>query len=1007
MCSSQDHDIMTTPDESPPREVRSAKPDTLGPKTILRVGAWNVRTMFETSKTAQVISEMKRYHLDILGISECRWTGSGRLTTSDGSLILYSGHEDTHSHGVAIILSREKAKTLIEWEPISERILRARFDSKYCKLTIFQCYAPINDSDTDVKDNWYEQLQAAVSEVPQHDMLLLIGDLNAKVGADNSDLGRVMGPHGCGVMNENGEYLVDFCMSNRLVIGGTIFPHKSIHKLTWTSPDGATTNQIDHIIINGKWRKSLQDVRVYRGADANSDHFLVAATIKLKLRKVIPQSQQRKRLDIPKLKCPHTKAAFALELKNRFSALSGEDGTEKDNVSQKWDTIKKIYCTTAEAVLGFKKRKNKEWLTPKTWELIDERRSLKDKLLNTKSPRLQEQANAAYKSKDKEVKKSARNDKRAFVENMAGEAEQAAARGDMGTVYKITKQLSGSYNNCSTPVKDKNGNTLSTEREQAARWVQHFKEVLNHPDPSEPANPTPPDDVLDIDTNPPTEEEVRSAINAMKNSKASGIDCIHAEMLKADADVATALLTDLFSTIWDKDKIPDDWTKGLIVKLPKKGNLQECDNWRGITLLSVPSKIFCRILLKRVDRAIDPRLRQEQAGFRKGRGCIDQIFTLRNIIEQCLEWNVPLYINFVDFKKAFDSVHRETLWRILLSYGVPPKIITLISMFYSHFECSVILNNTLTEWFPVESGVRQGCILSPILFLVTIDWIMRKTTTDKPRGIQWTLFSQLEDLDFADDLALVSSKHSHLQEKTDRLGNFAAQAGLTVSTSKTQVMFINPKVTAPTTINGKPLESVDDFTYLGSLISKDNGAQKDIKARLGKAQGAFARLRTIWKTKQYSLHTKIRLYNSNVKSVLLYGSECWRVTKTDMCRVESFHNRCLRRICRIFWPNTISNIDLYTETGSRSIVAEIKRRRLRWLGHVLRMDENRIPKIALRWTPPGKRKRGRPKTTWRRTVMDELKEGNITWGQAQHVARDRAEWKKITAALCPSRDKED
>ena len=144
-----------------------------------------------------------------------------------------------------------------------------------------------------------------------------------------------------------------------------------------------------------------------------------------------------------------------------------------------------------------------------------------------------------------------------------------------------------------------------------------------------------------------------------------------------------------------------------------------------------------------------------------------------------------------------------------------------------------------------------------------------------------------------------------------------------------------------------------------------------------------------------------------MKSVLLYGSECWRVTKTDMCRVESFHNRCLRRICRIFWPNTISNIDLYTETGSRSIVAEIKRRRLRWLGHVLRMDENRIPKIALRWTPPGKRKRGRPKTTWRQTVMAELKEGNITWGQAQHVARDRAEWKKITAALCPSRDKED
>ncbi len=443
------------------------------------------------------------------------------------------------------------------------------------------------------------------------------------------------------------------------------------------------------------------------------------------------------------------------------------------------------------------------------------------------------------------------------------------------------------------------------------------------------------------------------------------------------------------------------------MKLPKKGNLQEWDNWRGITLLSIPSKIFCRVLLKRIDQAIDPRLRQEQAGFRKGRGCMDQIFALRNIIEQCLEWNVPLYINFVDFKKAFDSVHRETLWRILLSYGVPPKIITLISMFYSHFECSVILDNTLTEWFPVESGVRQGCILSPILFLLTIDWIMRKTTADKARGIQWTLFSQLEDLDFADDLAILSSKHTHLQEKTDRLGLFAAQTGLTISTTKTQVMYINPRVTAPITNRGKPLEAVDNFTYLGSLISTDNGAQKDIKARLAKAQGAFARLHAIWKSRQYSLHTKIHLYNSNVKSVLLYGSECWRVVTTDIDRVESFHNKCLRKICRIFWPNIISNRDLYTLTGSQSIVGEIKRRRLYYDTHVFRMEESRIPKVALRWTPPGKRKRGRPKTTWRRTVMTELNERELTWAQAQHIARDRTRWRELTEALCPRRDEED
>ncbi|EDO41726.1 predicted protein, partial [Nematostella vectensis] len=109
------------------------------------------------------------------------------------------------------------------------------------------------------------------------------GDLNAKVGTDNTNYERAMGVYGCGTMNNNGGRLADFCLNNDLVNGGTIFPHKNIHKLTWMSPDGRTLNQIDHIIINGKWRRSLLNVRVYRGDDASSDHNLVVTSVKLKL----------------------------------------------------------------------------------------------------------------------------------------------------------------------------------------------------------------------------------------------------------------------------------------------------------------------------------------------------------------------------------------------------------------------------------------------------------------------------------------------------------------------------------------------------------------------------------------------------------------------------------------------------------------------------------------------------------------------------------------------------
>ena len=392
---------------------------------------------------------------------------------------------------------------------------------------------------------------------------------------------------------------------------------------------------------------------------------------------------------------------------------------------------------------GFRKQKVKEWISTETWQKIEERKQSKEKLLSAKSPRLKEQAARLYKEKDKAVKGGARKDKRSYIEDLAREAEQAAARGQMGTVYRITKQLcTRASRNCAT-IKDRNGNVLTSENEQAERWVEHFREVLNQETPHETADPLPAQELLDINLRPPTNEEIVAAIRKIKSGKAPGADGLNAEMLKADIQTSAKELKELFESIWERDYVPKDWCRGLIVKLPKKGDLRNCDNWRGITLLSIPSKVFCRILLGRIDKALNSKLREEQAGFRRGRGCVDQIFALRNIIEQCLEWKTPLYMNFIDFRKAFDSVHRESLWKILAAYGLPAKMISLLRAFYTNFECSVIVdNNTTSEPFPVETGVRQGCILSPILFLVTIDWIMRQTISDKPRGIQWTLFSQ-------------------------------------------------------------------------------------------------------------------------------------------------------------------------------------------------------------------------------------------------------------------------
>jgi len=132
------------------------------------------------------------------------------------------------------------------------------------------------------------------------------------------------------------------------------------------------------------------------------------------------------------------------------------------------------------------------------------------------------------------------------------------------------------------------------------------------------------------------------------------------------------------------------------VTLPEKGNLSDCNNWRGITLLSSPGKAFCNVLLNRLKDKVDRILRQEQAGFRGGRSCSEQIFTLRNIIEQSIEFQSPLLINYIDFKKAFDSIHRETLWNIVRSYGVPEKYINIFKSLYRKSSCCVRTKNCNT-----------------------------------------------------------------------------------------------------------------------------------------------------------------------------------------------------------------------------------------------------------------------------------------------------------------------
>ena len=392
------------------------------------------------------------------------------------------------------------------------------------------------------------------------------------------------------------------------------------------------------------------------------------------------------------------------------------------------------------------------------------------------------------------------------------------------------------------------------------------------------------------------------------------MDKIVAEMLKADVGTSTTILEKIFVKVWDGEEVPEDWKRGLIARVPKKGNLMDCGNWRGITLMAVIAKIMGRIIIKRIKDGTDAKLRNEQAGFRTGRGTIEQIFILKNIIEQSIEWNNNLYVCFVDFEKAFDSVHRETLWKIMRHYGVPEKLITIIKKSYEGSMCAVLDGSETREWFRVVSGVKQGCTMSGFLFLLVIDFVMKRTVEGSSNGIRWSFTKKLDDLDFADDIALISSTMKQCQDKVNKLKKAAQQVGLKINVGKTKTMRFNPRSQAPIKIGTDEIEEVDQFTYLGAVMNKAGGSEVDIRKRIGKAWAAFNKLKPIWRSQKFTTKTKVNVYKACVLSVLMYGCETWGLTCGEEQLIDRFQHKSLRSLLRINYTMRVTNEEVRRRT---------------------------------------------------------------------------------------------
>ena len=572
---------------------------------------------------------------------------------------------------------------------------------------------------------------------------------------------------------------------------------------------------------------------------------------------------------------------------------------------------------------------------------------------------------------------------------------------DPRPAYKAIRELRSSKPapQC-TAVKSSDGILLTEEADIKTRWAEYFEQLYKVDPPAVRLNtvnvvapvPNPP-----LSCDPPSLAEVGAAVKQLKGGRAPGCCGIHAELLKAGGDAVLESLHAVLRSSWNTGIIPSDWKRGIVIPLWKgKGDRQDCNNYRGVTLLSVPGKVFARVILERIRHHLLQHQRPEQAGFTPKRSTTDRILGLRVLTERKREFQQGLLAAYVDLRKAFDSVNREALWRLLGLRGLPPKLIHLISALYSATDSVVRCGTSTSDPFPVPTGVRQGCVLAPTLFNTCMDWVLGRVADGTGCGASFGEVT-ISDLDFADDAVIFAEIMETLVEALDRLSEESEPLGLRVSWVKTKVQAFNgildPAVQS-VTVGREVVELTDRFTYLGSEISVTASCDLEVNKRLGRAWGVMDSLnKGVWRCRYLCRRTKVAVFRTIVLPVLLYGCETWTLNKALRQKLNSFGTKSLRRILGYRWDNFISNQRLLEETGMRYLTCIIRERQLRHFGHVARFPEaDPVHRILSVRDPVGaKRPRGRPPLSWLQQVDRYFGEMGMGRVSAWELAKGRPE----------------
>ncbi|XP_073986277.1 uncharacterized protein [Rhodnius prolixus] len=776
-------------------------------------------------------------------------------------------------------------KDVIGFQPINDRICTLRLKGKFANLSLISVHAPTEDTEAETKEEFYAGLEQVYNRIPNHDVKLLLGDFNAKVGKEQ-DYRPTIGLNSVHeVSNDNGCRLIDFATDKTLRVVSTSFPHKRIHLQTWISPDGVTRNQIDHILIDARHATNIQDVRSYRGADIDSDHLLVRAKLKQKVAiRTQGKGVKRRLYNSERLRLEAEREAF----RNKCEELLKEIvPTPSEGIEGRWKWIKESMQRAAEETLGIKRKETRNgWYDEEVEEVLKRRNEARQRML-VRRTRASAQEYRRERAKARLLcRKKKRELERSLVEQMQLDFDQKRGR----KFYKAVKNIKDGYQPRTGCIESAEGRLMAGKEEVINRWMEYFQEVLN----SQGGLVLEEEDIaLDDDAEPPSMEDFDNVVETLKANKAPGEDSIEAEMVKLGGDRIRKEIYDLILEVWLEERMPREWASAMIFPIHKKGNRLKCSNYRGISLLSVVYKILATLITERVSIVAERVLGEYQCGFRKGRSTTDHIFTMRTVLESFYENNLDLHQLYVDFRMAYDSVSRTGLIRGMKLLGVPFKIIRLVRMTLNQTSAKVVIQGEVSTEFGVNVGLRQGDPVSPVLFNLVLEMALRRVTSN-PGG---TIYNRMtQHLAYADDVVIIARSVSELKKEFLELEEGTAMCGLRVHEEKTKYMVTtrNERRLCDLEVGQHRFEGVGAFKYLGTTLTSKNEVGQDIRSRLTAGNKCLGALKRTLRKKDVSRKAKITIYKTVIRPVVMYGSETWTLTVAEEARLDCWERKVLR-----------------------------------------------------------------------------------------------------------------